>query len=95
MKWLEKQAMNDVYVQKKTLTLSIQLIQNYMDLHILHIIISLKITCKKKWKAKMAWKPGDEWCMRPEEDADIIHSINSKLHGFTYFAHHNLIKNNL
>ena len=72
MKWLEKQAMNDVYVQKKTLTLSIQLIQNYMDLHILHIIISLKITCKKKWKAKMAWKPGDEWCMRPEEDADTI-----------------------
>jgi hypothetical protein len=26
-----------------------------------------------KWKAKMAWKPGDEWCMRPEEDADILY----------------------
>ena len=32
-----------------------------------------KATFIKKWKAKMTWKPGDEWCMRPEEDADILY----------------------
>ena len=30
-------------------------------------------TFNKKWKAKMALKPGDEWCMRPEEDVDILY----------------------